>query len=144
MMRKEHRRFFSFLAVLLAVCLLLPLCAAGGEEAQPALQDNLVTTKQRVTIGGKELEFTATAGTIALKTDMGQFEIFFTAYTLDGADDPSKRPVTFAFNGGPGSASLWLQLGLLGPTRMMLSAEGKVELNHKKENKYVIILFLHL
>ncbi len=41
-------------------------------------------------------------------------EVFLTAYTLDGAD-PLTRPVTFAFNGGPGSASVWLHLGLLGP-----------------------------
>ena len=117
----------KLIAVILAACLLLSLGIAAGEEEKQPLQDNLVTTKQSVTIGGKTLEFNATAGTIALETDMGQFEIFFTAYTLDGVEDPSKRPVTFAFNGGPGSASLWLQLGLLGPTRMALSAEGKVE-----------------
>lgn len=117
----------KWICVILALCMMIPLFAAGEEEKAAKPEDHLVTTKQSVTIGGVTREFTVTAGTMAMETNMGQYEIFFTAYTLDDAEDPAKRPVTFAFNGGPGSASLWLHLGLLGPWRMVLSEEGKVE-----------------
>ena len=50
-------------------------------------------------------------------------EVFVTAYTADG-DDPAARPVTFAFNGGPGSSSVWLHLGLLGPRRVLMGDVG--------------------
>lgn len=52
-------------------------------------------------------------------------QIFFVAYILDGVDDPATRPVTFAFNGGPGSASVWLHMGGLGPRRVVLSDRGE-------------------
>jgi carboxypeptidase C (cathepsin A) len=52
----------------------------------------------------------------------GQF--FFIAYTLDGVEDPADRPITFSFNGGPGSSSVWLHLGLLGPRRVVMTDEG--------------------
>ena len=116
------------LAALLLILCLLPCAALGDGEASPAeLTDNLVETKHSIQIGGKQIDYTATTGTIALESDLGQYEIFFTAYTADGADDPARRPVTFAFNGGPGSASLWLHMGLLGPERIALSEEGKIE-----------------
>ncbi len=114
-----------------------------NEAKQPAdnvqaqeVQDRFSVTKHTVIIGGKELAYTATAGTVVLKTEEDDQEakgeklkskatIFFVAYTLDGADDPGRRPVTFAFNGGPGSSSVWLHLGLLGPRRVLMDDEGK-------------------
>ena len=70
------------------------------------------TTKQTLALPGRTLAFTATAGSIRLFDDKGepQADIAYTAYQLDGAD-PRTRPVTFLFNGGPGAASAWLQLG---------------------------------
>ena len=50
--------------------------------------------------------------------------IFFVAYTLDDVEDASKRPITFSFNGGPGSSSVWLHLGVLGPRRVKPDADG--------------------
>jgi len=50
--------------------------------------------------------------------------MFFVAYILDGVEDKSKRPITFSFNGGPGSSSVWLHLGLLGPRRVVLNKDG--------------------
>lgn len=74
---------------------------------------------------GKVLHYTATAGRLPIKELDGSIaaEMFFVAYTLDG-QDPSRRPVTFAFNGGPGSASMWLHMGALGPRKVVLAQEG--------------------
>src|ERR1700726_1029842 len=85
------------------------------------------TTKQTLALPGRTLAFTATAGSIRLFDDKGepQADIAYTAYQLDGADAPS-RPVTFVFNGGPGSASAWLQLGNAGPWRVALGSDAAV------------------
>lgn len=116
------------LMTLLLILCLLPCAALGDGEAPKAeLKDNLVETKHSIEIGGKQIDYTATTGTIALESDLGQYEVFFTAYTVDSAEGPAHRPVTFAFNGGPGSASLWLHMGLLGPERIALSEEGKID-----------------
>ncbi|MGE5113728.1 MAG: S10 family peptidase [Acidobacteriaceae bacterium] len=74
---------------------------------------------------GKVLHYTATAGRLPIKELDGSIaaEMFFVAYTLDG-QEPSRRPVTFAFNGGPGSASMWLHMGALGPRKVVLAQEG--------------------
>lgn len=74
---------------------------------------------------GKTLKYTATAGRLPIKELDGSIaaEMFFVAYTVDG-QDPGKRPVTFAFNGGPGSASMWLHMGALGPRKVVLGPEG--------------------
>jgi carboxypeptidase C (cathepsin A) len=76
-------------------------------------------------VDGKTLKYTATAGCLPIKRGDGKIEaeMFFVAYTLDGLD-ASKRPLTFAFNGGPGSASIWLHMGALGPRRVVLNPEG--------------------
>lgn len=76
-------------------------------------------------MNGQDLHYTATAGTLLLLKDDGKpkASMFYVAYTLDGAD-PAKRPITYAFNGGPGSSSVWLQIGALGPRRVALSPEG--------------------
>ena len=56
--------------------------------------------------------------------DTKKASFFFTAYTKDGVEDPATRPIVFAFNGGPGSSSVWLHLGLLGPMRVELDEKG--------------------
>ncbi|MGC9400503.1 MAG: S10 family peptidase [Anaerolineae bacterium] len=85
-------------------------------------KEKLSTTQHTVTIDGKEIAYTATAGTLVLKEESGEPKavIFFVAYTRDDVDDPGARPITFAFNGGPGSSSVWLHLGLFGPRRVQL------------------------
>ena len=83
------------------------------------------TTKQTLTLPGRSLAFAATAGSVRLFNDKGepQAEIAYTAYQLDGADART-RPVTFFFNGGPGSASAWLQFGSAGPWRLAINADA--------------------
>jgi carboxypeptidase C (cathepsin A) len=82
------------------------------------------TTSQTLELPGRTLSFTATAGSIRLFDEKGepQADIAYTAYQLNGADRTS-RPVTFIFNGGPGAASAWLQLGNNGPWRISINAD---------------------
>jgi len=84
-----------------------------------------VQTHHTITLNGKTLHYTATAGRLPIKDPTGKIdaEMFFVAYTLDGAE-PAKRPLTFSYNGGPGSASIWLHMGALGPRTVVLQAEG--------------------
>ena len=83
------------------------------------------TTKQTLELPGRSLAFTATAGSIRLFDQKGepQADIAYTSYQLDGTD-PATRPVTFVFNGGPGAASAWLQLGNSGPWRLAINADS--------------------
>ena len=84
-----------------------------------------VVTHHEINVAGRTLRYTATAGRLPIKDGEGKIEaeMFFVAYTLDGAD-PATRPVTFAYNGGPGAASIWLHMGALGPRKVMLEPEG--------------------
>ena len=88
--------------------------------------DKKVETKHSISVGGQKVDYTATAGLISLKDAEGKqtAEIFYIAYTRDGQADLTKRPVTFSFNGGPGSSSVWMHLGLLGPRRVKLNDDG--------------------
>jgi carboxypeptidase C (cathepsin A) len=109
--------------------------AATTEKKPASPVDDLVTTRHTLTIDGRELSYTATTGRIVLRQEVytdGKFdglkpraEVFLTAYTLDDAD-AADRPVTFAFNGGPGSSSIWLHLGLLGPRRVVSGDVGEL------------------
>src|SRR6185437_2513999 len=86
-----------------------------------------VTTHHQISINGKPLKYTATAGRLLIKPENGAAEaaIFFTAYTLDG-EESRARPLTFVFNGGPGTATAWLHLGALGPKKIKLEPDGGV------------------
>ncbi len=107
--------------------------AATGENAAAEPADDLVSSRHAITINGDELAYTATTGRVVLRTEKhtdetfdgvhAQAEIFMTAYILD-SPEPGRRPVTFAFNGGPGSSSVWLHLGLLGPRRVLMGDAG--------------------
>ncbi len=92
----------------------------------PKVEDNLVTTQHKVVIGGKEIRYAATAGTLVLREEDGKprASIFFGAYVRDGVQERAKRPVTFTYNGGPGSSSVWLHLGAFGPQRVEMGEEG--------------------
>jgi carboxypeptidase C (cathepsin A) len=103
--------------------------------AKPEPADQISVTRHTLKVGRKEIAYTATCGTIVLREEAekeGKSEgekarasVFFIAYTRDDAADRSKRPVTFSFNGGPGSSSVWLHLGILGPRIVALDSEGR-------------------
>ncbi|MHC5004683.1 MAG: S10 family serine carboxypeptidase-like protein, partial [Planctomycetota bacterium] len=102
----------------------IPPVAAGTASAEST---DLAVTRHSVAIGGVRIGYTATAGTLTLTDEQGaaKADVFFVAYTKDGVDDVSRRPVTFSFNGGPGSSSVWLHLGVFGPRRVLMSEEGQ-------------------
>ena len=96
------------------------------EKKPPVPEEKIVQTKHSIKIGAQEIKYTATAGTIILKLEDGtpKASIFYVAYTKDDVSDASQRPLTFSFNGGPGSASVWLHLGLFGPRRVQMGDAG--------------------
>jgi carboxypeptidase C (cathepsin A) len=83
-------------------------------------------TKHEIRVGSRTLRYTVTTGIMPLKSAAGETEarIFYMAYTLDGASDRANRPLMFSFNGGPGSSSVWLHLGALGPRRVQMLPDG--------------------
>ena len=76
-----------------------------------------IVTRHEARLGGRALRYTVTTGMMPLKNEAGETEanIFYMAYVADRPGGPEKRPLTFSFNGGPGSSSVWLHLGALGP-----------------------------
>jgi carboxypeptidase C (cathepsin A) len=100
--------------------------AKADTPPKPAPEEKSAVTHHTLTLDGKTLPYTATAGTLQLKDDDGTVKalVFYIAYTLDGVKDPATRPVTFSFNGGPGAASLWVHMGAFGPRIVARDAEG--------------------
>lgn len=99
--------------------------SAGSEGKKEPPETPPVVTHHEIHVGGKVLRYTATAGLMPIHNVDGEHEadMFFMAYTLDGQNS-ERRPLTFSFNGGPGSASVWLHLGAIGPKRVKMQAEG--------------------
>lgn len=95
---------------------------AATEEKSKAEEkkETIVTTKHSLAIAGIDVSYEAVAGKLQLKDDAlkSKAEMFFIAYTRTDVANPGTRPVTFCFNGGPGSSSVWLHLGMLGPKRI--------------------------
>lgn len=98
--------------------------ATEAGAALPAV-DNYRQTQHTSRVGGSPLAYTATAGTLALKDAVGKLRanVFFVAYAKDGLP-AAGRPIAFVFNGGPGSASVWLHMGLVGPKRVQMGDDG--------------------
>lgn len=98
-----------------------PVETASVKEEPP------IVTKHSSRVGGRQLNYSVTTGFMPIRNAVsGETEarIFYMAYTLDGVSDRSKRPLMFSFNGGPGSASVWLHLGALGPKRVKMLDNG--------------------
>src|SRR4051812_11314560 len=86
------------------------------------VKETFSDTRHTITLGGVKLEYEATAGTLVLKDDADKprASMFFVAYRKANVKDLSQRPITFCFNGGPGSSSVWLHLGAFGPKRVAM------------------------
>ena len=119
------------LAAALALLLATPAspAPAKGEASkpEPAAADTIpVVTRHEITVDGKPLRYTVTTGMMPLRNDAGETEakIFFMAYAAEGRGVPATRPLMFSFNGGPGSSSVWLHLGALGPKRVKMLDDG--------------------
>jgi carboxypeptidase C (cathepsin A) len=134
---KFVRRSAVGLAIVFAAFAALPAAADDPKPATGAAAESKsdrpdlppfpadASVKQSVVLNGRTLTYTATVGSIPVRNPDGKkiAEVVFTAYTLDGPHDPH-RPVTFAFNGGPGAASVYLNLGAIGPKRVQFGAAG--------------------
>lgn len=91
-------------------------------------EESPILTEHSIKIGGKKFDYNVTAGMMPLKSETGELEanIFYIAYTAKEPKEGSKRPLMFSFNGGPGSASVWLHLGALGPKRVKMLDDGNL------------------
>lgn len=130
------------LGLFMALLFIVPLPAAKAQDketppqqaqaAEPRRGDEGLrlpprkTVVQSLEIAGKKQDYKVTAGSIVLRNDSGdpQAEVGFIAYTLEG-QPASKRPITFAFNGGPGAASAYLNFGAIGPKRISFGNNGE-------------------
>jgi carboxypeptidase C (cathepsin A) len=97
-----------------------------SKEQKAAMDVPPVITRHNVKAGRRKLAYSVNTGMMPLKDAKGETEaeMFYMAYELDGSREPAKRPLTFVFNGGPGSSSVWLHLGALGPKRVRMEDEG--------------------
>lgn len=95
-----------------------PTEKADDKKRRPVPPERAERTAHRTTLGGREIAYSATAGNLHLLDDRGEptASVFYVAYTAD--TDTPDRPITFCFNGGPGSSAVWLHLGALGPRRV--------------------------
>lgn len=107
-----------------------PVPAKGPETspqiARPApMSERLSSTSHVLRLDGRDIRYTATAGTLPIRDDRGKTlaNMFFVAYTLDGEQAPA-RPLAFLYNGGPGSATIWLHMGSFGPRRVVMAEDG--------------------
>ena len=125
------KRIAVFLILSLLMMTLLPAAVYADEQAPEqaapeaaAPQDKLVTTSHTAVIQGEKIDYTVTVGTMAMQTGGAACEFFFRSYTRDGVENIAERPITFAFNGGPGSCSYYLELACLGPRRAEMDETG--------------------
>jgi len=121
--------------ILLVLALLHPISAQekpADEAKKPDAKEEAagksgqVSIQSKVTIAGQSVPYTATTGKLVLRDDKGDAKasVFHITYSRDGIKDTKDRPVMFAFNGGPGSSSVWLHLGMLGPKRIDFPGDG--------------------
>ena len=112
----------------------------SAEKLKEPEEEKPVITHHEMRAGGKSLKYTATAGLMPIRNARGETEahMFFVAYTLEGVSDAHRRPLMFSFNGGPGSASVWLHLGALGPKRVVMLNNGEMPAPpfHLVDNEY--------
>lgn len=111
---------------LLFLALLLSCTVLSGQEKHKF--SDLSVTQHSLNIKGKALNYTATTGFMDMRDEAGKLRanVFFVAYTKNNVKDMATRPVTYTFNGGPGSSSVWLHMGGLGPKKVRLAADGNV------------------
>ncbi|HTU21382.1 MAG TPA: hypothetical protein VMG10_25310 [Gemmataceae bacterium] len=129
----SHRpRILSLSLMILALTL---AALPADENKQPGKEtteqadtgkDKLTSSGHSIIVNGTKIDYEATAGTLLVQEDGAKHKakMFFVAYTRGNVEESSRRPITFAFNGGPGSSSVWLHMGLLGPRRVDLGGEG--------------------
>jgi carboxypeptidase C (cathepsin A) len=121
------------LTLLAGILVAVPAALHARQDAPKAApkpsesSDSLTKTEHTLTLDGKKIDYQATAGTLTLRDDDSKptAHVFFVAYTLTPPVGATSRPITFAFNGGPGSSAVWLHLGAFGPRRVDIGDFGR-------------------
>ena len=135
----RHR--ITLATLVLSLLMALPVMAAAQDKAEepakteapkgekeatkePPPTEKAVTTAHRVQVGDRSIAYTATAGTLLIRDDKGKPDasMFYVAYIADGEQEATQRPLTFLYNGGPGSSSIWLHLGSFAPVRLVTAS----------------------
>ncbi len=131
------------LIIILSLTFLFAIPQANTQEEMLKLPaDEVVTTQHSTTIKGQTINYTAQCGTQPVWDKDGNITaaLFYTYYTRDGVKDRSERPLFISFNGGPGSASVWMHMAYTGPVILNVDEEGfPVQPYGIKQNPYSIL-----
>lgn len=134
---------FRFLPLILITAALFGADEKPKETVQADVKEEQIQeTHHAVKVNGQDIKYTAYAGTLPLKDKEGKVKanIFFVSYIKEGVENTAKRPITFCFNGGPGSSSVWLHMGAFGPKRVDVNEDGKITPPYDlKDNEYSIL-----
>jgi carboxypeptidase C (cathepsin A) len=128
--KPDKLKVFVIVVTIVLFTAVIPPAFAQGANAMEAVAAGKskppIVTAHEIRIGQRTLKYHVTTGMMPLRNEQGITEanIFFMAYTLDDVADVSRRPLMFSFNGGPGSSSVWLHLGMIGPRRVQLGKDG--------------------
>src|SRR5436309_11118819 len=113
-----------------------------SREVATAAEEKISQTSHTVRLDGRDIKYTATAGTLPIRLDDGKVaaRMFFVAYTKDG-EDAKTRPVSFLYNGGPGPATIWLHMGSFAPRAVQMADEGfqPAPPYHLVDNEYSLL-----
>ncbi|WP_079989361.1 S10 family peptidase [Candidatus Protochlamydia phocaeensis] len=147
MLKKICRLFFWSCLVFLPFSVTAEEAKKNGndQEANKTAcidQEEFSETRHEVTINGQPIAYKAVAGNMILRDDncKSKASLFFISYTKEGTEDMRQRPITFCFNGGPGSSSVWLHLGVFGPRRVFLTENGDaLPPYHLVDNEFSIL-----
>lgn len=145
-----YKHISSFLAAWMIPAVLLSTTPQDSSQPPQAnlqcpkvIEESSVTTDHSITINGLEVAYKATAGTLVLRNKEGnpKATMFYVSYTKEGVENIKNRPITYCFNGGPGSSSVWLHLGILGPKRVDMKDDGTAVARpfHLIDNPYSIL-----
>jgi len=120
-----------------------PSAKSNSAVNKESPKEDTVTSSHTINIGSTPFSYQTTVGTQLLNDEQGnpKASLFYVAYTKENVNDLKQRPITFCFNGGPGSSSVWLHLGTLGPKRVDMDEEGKTAVQpfHLVDNPYSIL-----
>lgn len=118
---------FRTIAAAFGAAGLFASAALAAQEAEDAPEPRVFESRAQITADGERIRYRVIAGETFLRDDEGEptAAIFSTTYLREGVEDPTTRPVAFIFNGGPGSASLWLHMGMFGPKRVVLPSSAE-------------------